>query len=98
MFNAVVDERRRRDALGRDSRRRISGGDGAKRCGRFVPEAEAFLESGGGRAVRGQTASQSGFVEPMKDAVVDAAYLVTERLNAPLDRGCHRVGTHGARR
>ena len=60
-------------------------------------EAEAFLESGG-RPARDQTASLAGFVEPITEAAVDAACLVTERLGRPADRGRHRIRTHGASR
>jgi pyruvate kinase len=44
-------------------------------------EAEAYLEVGG-RPPYVQTASLKGFVEPITEAAVDAAYLITERLNA----------------
>jgi pyruvate kinase len=46
-------------------------------------EAEAYLESGG-RSPLAESASLSGLIEPLTEAAVDAAYLVTERLNAPL--------------
>lgn len=45
-------------------------------------EAEAFLEADGPRAA--PAAPLAGFVEPITEAAVDAAYLVTERLNAPV--------------
>ena len=44
--------------------------------------AESYLEAGG-QGCRG-TAPLAGFVEPITEAAVDAAYLVTERLNAPV--------------
>jgi pyruvate kinase len=46
-------------------------------------EAESFLESRG-RPSSIQAASLSGFVQSITEAAVDAAYLVTERLNAPV--------------
>jgi pyruvate kinase len=46
-------------------------------------EAEAYLKTEG-QPARGPTASLSGFVEPITEATVDAACLVTERLDAPL--------------
>ena len=46
-------------------------------------EAEAYLESGG-RSLLGEPASLSGLIELITEAAVDAAYLITERLNAPL--------------
>jgi pyruvate kinase len=45
--------------------------------------AEAFQEAKG-RAVATQSPSLSGFVEAITEAAVDAAYLVTERLDAPV--------------
>ncbi|HEX3149696.1 MAG TPA: pyruvate kinase [Gemmataceae bacterium] len=44
-------------------------------------EAEAYLEAGG-RPPYVQAASLKGFVEPITEAAVDAAYLINERLNA----------------
>jgi pyruvate kinase len=46
-------------------------------------EAELYLESGG-RSLLPESASLSGLVEPLTETAVDAAYLITERLNAPL--------------
>jgi pyruvate kinase len=46
-------------------------------------EAESYLESSG-RSPLGESASLAGLIEPITEAAVDAAYLVTERLNAPL--------------
>ena len=46
-------------------------------------EAESYLESGG-RSPLGGFASLAGLIEPITEATVDAAHLVTERLNAPL--------------
>ena len=46
-------------------------------------EAEAYVESRGSASKIGP-ASLSGFVEQITEAAVDAAYLVTERLNAPV--------------
>jgi pyruvate kinase len=46
-------------------------------------EAEAYLESDG-RMPLGESASLAGLIEPITEAAVDAAHLVTERLNAPL--------------
>jgi pyruvate kinase len=46
-------------------------------------EAESFLKSGA-RPALGEPASLTGFVEPITEATVDAAHLVTNRLNAPL--------------
>ena len=46
-------------------------------------EAEAYLESGG-RSSLGESASLSELIEPITEATVDAAYLITERLDAPL--------------
>ncbi len=46
-------------------------------------EAEAYLKSGA-RPARGESASLTGFVEPITEAAVDAAHLLTKRLDAPL--------------
>jgi pyruvate kinase len=46
-------------------------------------EAEVYLESGG-RSSLGESASLSGLIEPITEATVDAAYLITEQLDAPL--------------
>jgi pyruvate kinase len=46
-------------------------------------EAEAYLESDGRMPV-GESASLAGLIEPITEAAVDAAHLVTEPLNAPL--------------
>jgi pyruvate kinase len=46
-------------------------------------EAEAYLESDG-RMPLGESASLAGLIEPITEATVDAAHLVTNRLNAPL--------------
>jgi pyruvate kinase len=46
-------------------------------------EAEAFLESGGRKSF-GESASLSGLIEPITEAAVDAAHLLTELLNAQL--------------
>jgi len=46
-------------------------------------EAEAYLESDG-RPSFGESVSLSGLIEPITEATVDAAYLITERLDAPL--------------
>ncbi|HET6574379.1 MAG TPA: pyruvate kinase [Fimbriiglobus sp.] len=46
-------------------------------------EAEAYLKSGA-RPAAGPSASLAGFVEPIVEATVDAACLVTQRLDAPL--------------
>jgi pyruvate kinase len=46
-------------------------------------EAEAYLKSGA-RAAPGESAPLAGFVEPITEATVDAACLVTRRLDAPL--------------
>jgi pyruvate kinase len=46
-------------------------------------EAEAYLKSVG-RSPLGESVSLSGLIEPITEAAVDAAYLITERLNAPL--------------
>jgi pyruvate kinase len=50
---------------------------------RICVEAEAYLEAAGWSPL-GESASLSGLVEPITEAAVDAAYLMTERLNAPL--------------
>jgi pyruvate kinase len=46
-------------------------------------EAESFQKADS-RSARGDSASLGGFVEPIVEATVDAACLVTERLKAPL--------------
>jgi pyruvate kinase len=46
-------------------------------------EAERYLESGISPAV-GAPRSLSGLIDPITEATVDAAYLITERLDAPL--------------
>ena len=46
-------------------------------------EAEACLESGR-RSPLGESASLAGLIDPITEATVDAAHLMTERLNAPL--------------
>jgi pyruvate kinase len=46
-------------------------------------EAEAYLGSDG-RPSLSESASLSGLIEPITEAAVDAACLITERLNAPL--------------
>ena len=46
-------------------------------------EAEAYQESGG-QSPLGASVSLSGLIEPITEATVDAAHLVTERLNAPV--------------
>jgi pyruvate kinase len=46
-------------------------------------EAEAYLESRG-QSSPGLSVSLAGLIDPITEATVDAAYLVTERLNAPL--------------
>jgi pyruvate kinase len=46
-------------------------------------EAEAYLESDS-RMPLGESASLAGLIESITEATVDAAHLVTERLNAPL--------------
>ncbi len=46
-------------------------------------EAEAYLKAGG-RPAPGTLASLSGLIEPITEATVDAACLLTERLDAPL--------------
>jgi pyruvate kinase len=50
---------------------------------RICTEAEAYLESAG-RSSPGKSGSLSGLIEPISEATVDAAHLITERLNAPL--------------
>ena len=57
-------------------------------------EAEAYLKSGA-RPARGESASLAGFVEPITEATVDAACLVTRAAGRPADRGRHRLGPHG---
>jgi pyruvate kinase len=51
--------------------------------GRICSEAEAYLESSGSSR-RGESVSLSGLIEPITEAAVDAAHLMTEQLNAPL--------------
>jgi pyruvate kinase len=51
--------------------------------GQILSEAEAYLESGGGLPV-GELIPLSGLIEPITEAAVDAAHLMTEQLNAPL--------------
>ena len=46
-------------------------------------EAEAYLESRG-QSSSGESVSLAGLIDPITEATVDGAYLVTERLNAPL--------------
>ena len=46
-------------------------------------QAEAYLEAGR-RKTPAQSASLAGFINPTTEAMVDAAHLITERLNAPL--------------
>ncbi len=46
-------------------------------------EAEAFLKTRGRRAI-GEYAPLRGFIEPITEAAVDAACLVTERLDTPM--------------
>jgi len=50
---------------------------------RICAEAEAYLEANG-RSPLVQPASLAGLIEPISEASVDAAHLLTERLNAPL--------------
>ncbi|HUK81228.1 MAG TPA: pyruvate kinase, partial [Verrucomicrobiae bacterium] len=49
---------------------------------RICAEAESYLESGS-RSL-GESASLAGLIEPITEAAVDAAHLMTERMNAPL--------------
>ena len=51
--------------------------------GQICSEAEAYLESSG-RSSRGESISLSGLIEPITEAAVDAAHLMTEQLDAPL--------------
>jgi pyruvate kinase len=51
--------------------------------GQICSEAEAYLESSD-RSLRGESISLSGLIEPITEAAVDAAHLMTEQLNAPL--------------
>jgi pyruvate kinase len=51
--------------------------------GQICSEAEAYLESSG-RLPRGGSISLSGLIEPITEAAVDAAHLMTEQLHAPL--------------
>jgi len=51
--------------------------------GQICSEAEAYLESSG-RSSRAESISLSGLIEPITEAAVDAAHLMTEELNAPL--------------
>lgn len=51
--------------------------------GQICSEAEAYLEAGGRRQIS-ETGSLSGLIEPITEAAVDAAHLMTEQLNAPL--------------
>ncbi len=51
--------------------------------GQICSEAEAYLEAAG-RSLRGESISLSGLIEPITEAAVDAAHLMTEQLNAPL--------------
>jgi pyruvate kinase len=46
-------------------------------------EAEAYLQTGR-RSAPAQSASLAGLINPTTEAMVDAAHLITERLNAPL--------------
>lgn len=50
---------------------------------RICAEAEKYIKAGG-RTAHPPPASLSGFVDPTTEAVVDAARLATERLDAPL--------------
>jgi pyruvate kinase len=50
---------------------------------RICAEAEEYVKSNG-RPARAPPASLSGFVDPVTEAMVDAACLAAERLNAPL--------------
>jgi pyruvate kinase len=51
--------------------------------GQICAEAEAYLESSGSPP-RGESISLAGLIEPITEAAVDAAHLMTEQLNAPL--------------
>lgn len=51
--------------------------------GQICSEAEAYLEASG-RSIRDESISLSGLIEPITEAAVDAAHLMTEQLNAPL--------------
>jgi pyruvate kinase len=51
--------------------------------GQICAEAEAYLESSG-RSSRGESISLSGLIEPITEAAVDSAHLMTEQLDAPL--------------
>jgi pyruvate kinase len=51
--------------------------------GQICSEAEAYLESGG-RSSRVESVSLSGLIEPITEAAVDAAHVMTEQLDAPL--------------
>jgi pyruvate kinase len=51
--------------------------------GRICSEAEAYLETNG-RSSRSGSVSLFGLIEPITEAAVDAAHLMTEQLNAPL--------------
>jgi pyruvate kinase len=51
--------------------------------GQICSEAEAYLKSGG-RSPLAESTSLSGLIEPLTEAAVDAAHLMTEQLDAPL--------------
>jgi pyruvate kinase len=51
--------------------------------GQICSEAEAYLESSGS-SPRAESISLSGLIEPITEAAVDAAHLMTEQLDAPL--------------
>ncbi|HEY8185120.1 MAG TPA: pyruvate kinase [Pyrinomonadaceae bacterium] len=51
--------------------------------GQICSEAEAYLKSTG-RSQLHESISLSGLIEPITEAAVDAAHLMTEQLNAPL--------------
>ena len=51
--------------------------------GQICSEAEAYLKSRG-RSPLAESISLSGLIEPITEAAVDAAHLMTEQLDAPL--------------
>ncbi len=51
--------------------------------GQICSEAEAYLASSG-RSSRAESISLSGLIEPITEAAVDAAHMMTEELDAPL--------------
>src|SRR4029453_17357494 len=51
--------------------------------GQICSEAEAYLESSGS-SPRAESISLSGLIEPITEAAVDGAHLMTEQLDAPL--------------